>query len=79
MDEELKARKDLADAAAETYRLAQERYKSGADSYLSVLDSQRTNFSAQQGLISAQLARSASLVTLYKAMGGGSVLATSEK
>lgn len=79
VDEELKARKDLADAAAETYRLAQERYKSGADSYLSVLDSQRTNFSAQQGLISAQLARSASLVTLYKAMGGGSVLATSEK
>ena len=79
VDEELKARKDLADAAAETYRLAQERYKSGADSYLSVLDSQRTNFSAQQGLISAQLARSASLVTLYKAMGGGSVIATSEK
>lgn len=79
VDEELKARKDLADAAAETYRLAQERYKSGADSYLSVLDSQRTNFSAQQGLISAQLARSASLVTLYKAMGGGSVIATPEK
>ena len=79
VDEELKARKDLADAAAETYRLAQERYKSGADSYLSVLDSQRTNFSAQQGLISAQLARSARLVPLYKAMGGGSVIATPEK
>ena len=79
VEEELKAKKDLADAASETYRLALERYKTGADSYLSVLDSQRTHFSAQQGLISAQLARSASLVTLYKAMGGGSVLETAEK
>lgn len=75
VEEELKARKDLADAASETYRLAQERYKSGADSYLNVLDSQRTDFSAQQALISAQLARSASLVTLYKALGGGSTVA----
>ncbi len=79
VEEELKAKKDLAEAASETYRLALERYKTGADSYLSVLDSQRTHFSAQQGLISAQLARSASLVTLYKAMGGGSVLETAEK
>ncbi len=79
VEEELKAKKDLADAAGETYRLALERYKTGADSYLSVLDSQRTHFAAQQGLISAQLARSASLVTLYKAMGGGSVLETAEK
>ncbi len=79
VEEELKAKRDLAEAAGETYRLALERYKTGADSYLSVLDSQRTHFSAQQGLISAQLARSASLVTLYKAMGGGSVLETAEK
>ena len=79
VEDELKARKEFADAAAETYRLAQERYKRGADSYLSVLDSQRTHFSAQQSLISTQLSRSASLVTLYKAMGGGSVLPDAEK
>lgn len=72
--DELQARQNMADATAESFRLSQERYKNGADSYLSVLDSQRSNFSAQQGLISAKLARATSAVTLYKVLGGGSQL-----
>ena len=39
-----------------------------------MLDSQRSNFTAQQAVISAQLSRAASLVTLYKVLGGGSQL-----
>ena len=78
VERELSARRDFAKAAAESYRLATKRYKNGADSYLSVLDSQRTNFSAQQALITAELSRAASLITLYKAMGGASELAEPE-
>ena len=72
--EELLAQQQLAAATAETLRLSEERYKNGADSYLEVLDSQRSNFTAQQAVISAQLSRAASLVTLYKVLGGGSQL-----
>lgn len=72
--DELLAQQQLAAATAETLRLSEERYKNGADSYLEVLDSQRSNFSAQQAVISAQLSRAASLVTLYKVLGGGSQL-----
>ena len=78
VSQELAAQQQLADATAETFRLSQERYKNGADSYLEVLDSQRANFSAQQAVISAQLSRAASLVTLYKVLGGGSQLETEE-
>lgn len=74
VSEELKAQQQLAQATGEALRLSEQRYKNGADSYLEVLDSQRANFSAQQAVISAQLARAASLVTLYKVMGGGSQL-----
>lgn len=72
--DELLAQQQLAAATAEALRLSEERYKNGADSYLEVLDSQRSNFSAQQAVISAQLSRAASLVTLYKVLGGGSQL-----
>lgn len=72
--DELLAQQQLAAATAETLRLSEERYKNGADSYLEVLDSQRSNFSAQQAVINAQLSRAASLVTLYKVLGGGSQL-----
>lgn len=72
--EQLKASTDLANSTRRTYELAQQRYKNGIDSYLQVLDSQREEFSAQQSLINAQRSRVASLVTLYKVMGGGSQL-----
>lgn len=75
---ELDATKELAQATQKSYDLAMVRYKNGTDDYLTVLTSQRANFSAQQNLISAQLARAASLVTLYKVMGGGSQLPSTE-
>lgn len=77
--DELKATQELADATAESFRLSEERYRNGMDSYLTVLDSQRSNFSAQQSLISAKLARATSTVMLYKVLGGGSQLAQQDQ
>lgn len=51
-------------------KLSTARYRYGADSYLEVLDSQRSLYTAQQSLISLQLAEQANRITLYKVLGG---------
>jgi multidrug efflux system outer membrane protein len=61
----------LVDSTTQAFELSQRRYKSGRDSYLVVLDSQRSNYTAQQGLISTRLAEQSNRVTLYEALGGG--------
>lgn len=70
-DEELKAQQGLADAANESFKLANLRYERGVDSYLTVLDSQRSQYTAQQSLETLKLARLQNLATLYKVLGGG--------
>ena len=72
IDEQLAAQQSLTDATSESYRLSRARYEKGVDSYLTVLDSQRSLYGAQQNLIGTRLSRLASLVTLYKVLGGGS-------
>jgi multidrug efflux system outer membrane protein len=72
VDEQVAAQESLVHAVAETYRLSQVRYDKGIDSYLSVLDAQRSLYAAQQGLVSLHLAKLASQITLYAALGGGS-------
>lgn len=69
--DELAARERLAQAAGETYRLSDARYREGVDNYLSVLDAQRSAYAAQQGLVTARVARGTNFVTLYKTLGGG--------
>ncbi len=71
IDEQLAARQEWAEAASETYRLAQRRYDAGLDSYLSVLDAQRSLFAVQQGVIATRLGKYANLVNLYAILGGG--------
>jgi multidrug efflux system outer membrane protein len=71
LDDQLAAQEALTRALDRTYQLASERYRTGLDGYLSVLDAQRSLYAAQQGLIGLRLARAASLVTLYKVLGGG--------
>lgn len=61
----------LVDATQQSLRLSDARFRMGVDSYLDVLDAQRSLYSAQQGLISVELARANNLVTLYKVLGGG--------
>ena len=71
MDRRIAAQEALVAALAEVHRLSLLRFEQGIDGYLGVLDAQRSLFSAQQGLVSLRLARLASRVRLYAALGGG--------
>ena len=63
-----------AQVEAESRRLnaAEQRYTAGVSSALDRLDAQRSLFAAQQTLVQVQSQRAQSLVTLYRALGGGS-------
>ena len=71
LTEQQDAQQALVNALDETYRLSEARYKAGIDSYLNVLVAQRSQYRAQQELVSLRMARQANLVTLYKVLGGG--------
>jgi len=71
VDQQLSAQESLVRAVGETYRLSITRYERQIDSYLPVLDAQRSLYAAQQGLVSLRLAKLASQVRLYAALGGG--------
>ena len=58
--------------ALATYaNLAKEQYDAGTTSYLQVLDANRSLFSSQLDYVESQTAVLASLVDVYRAMGGG--------
>ena len=61
----------LTGSAQDARRLAQIRYEGGATSYLEVLDADTRLFSAELGLAQAQAGELASLVEIYRALGGG--------
>ena len=69
--QQLQAQRDLVEASAEYYRLAETRYRTGVDSRLTLLDAQRQLFSARQQLIDVRLAQLGSEIDLFKALGGG--------
>jgi multidrug efflux system outer membrane protein len=71
LGEQVAAQQAFVDAAALSLKLSDARYDKGVDSYLAVLDAQRTLYAAQHNLISLKLAKETNLVTLYKALGGG--------
>lgn len=66
-----RAQEALVEALDKTHRLATARYEAGIDGYLGVLVAQRALFGGQQTLVGVRLAEQANLVTLYKALGGG--------
>ncbi len=70
-DEELQAQRNVAEAEAARFRLAQLRYDNGVASYLDLLDAQRSLFAAQQALVQIRLQQLQNQVLLYKALGGG--------
>ena len=72
--DQLTATRDQLDAAADNYKLADMRYRGGIDSYLDSLVAQRSLYSAQQTQINTQLIRASNLVTLYRALGGDSLV-----
>ncbi len=65
------ARTDQVKAITVATRLALHRYEGGVSSYFEVLDAQRQLFDAQLGLARAQRDELASVVLLYRALGGG--------
>jgi multidrug efflux system outer membrane protein len=71
LDEQLEAQLARVEAERKRYEISELRYRTGIESYLAVLTAQRDLYAAQQQLIDVRLARLASLVTLYKALGGG--------
>ena len=71
LDERVASQAALAEASARSYRIYEARYQKGADTYQTSLTAQRNLYTAQQGLISARLAKASNQVTLYKVLGGG--------
>jgi multidrug efflux system outer membrane protein len=77
--EQLRATAAQADAAADTYRLAEARYRGGIDTFLTSLDAQRSLYAARRTLVNTRLIQASNLVTLYRTLGGDSLLrATSQ-
>lgn len=58
-------------ALSESVRLSNLRYRGGLDSYLQVLDAERNLFGGQLTLAQLRLQELASVVQLYRALGGG--------
>jgi len=71
INERLDAQRELTAATDKSYDLSLALYEQGSDSFLEVLDAQRSLYSAQQTLISLELAEQVNRVTLYKVLGGG--------
>ena len=61
------------------YTLSQLRYDEGYTSYLTLLDAIRNLFEAQIDLVQAQNENFASVIGLYRAMGGGWIVQAEQK
>jgi multidrug efflux system outer membrane protein len=70
--QEFRQQQELLVASAEdAARLSHMRYSGGVASYLEVLTNETNYFSAELGLVQAQLNERLTLVQLYKSLGGG--------
>ncbi len=61
-------------AAQDTFRLTEARYRGGIDTFLTSLDAQRSYYTAQRRLVATQLVTATNRVTLYRTLGGDSLL-----
>jgi NodT family efflux transporter outer membrane factor (OMF) lipoprotein len=71
LQEQRRQEEQLVRTLEETVRLSELRYRGGLDSYLQVLDAQRNLFNGQLVLAQLRLQERASVVQLYRALGGG--------
>jgi NodT family efflux transporter outer membrane factor (OMF) lipoprotein len=69
--ERVAARRAAADSARNAAQLAHQLYQSGLADFQSVLVSERTRLSAEDNLATAEAGLRTSLISLYKALGGG--------
>jgi multidrug efflux system outer membrane protein len=80
--DQLVAEETQVRALEAAYAIARRRYESGVSSYLDVLDVQRSLFTAQLTLVQTEQQYLASVVQLYRALGGswnGSAIARSAR
>lgn len=70
-DTQFKSTQKAAKAQAEVLRLERLRFKAGVADGMDLLDAERNYFSAQQSMLSTELALLQNIVTLYTALGGG--------
>jgi NodT family efflux transporter outer membrane factor (OMF) lipoprotein len=70
-NEQRTQQEQLVQTLTESARLAQQRYEGGLDSYLPVLDAQRNLFQGELELARLRQQELASVVQLYRALGGG--------
>jgi NodT family efflux transporter outer membrane factor (OMF) lipoprotein len=61
----------LVGALLDATRLSTQRYEGGLDSYLQVLDAERNRFQSELDLAAIRRLELASIVELYRALGGG--------
>jgi multidrug efflux system outer membrane protein len=73
LEEQVRLLRATQAAQDERARLAKLRYDNGAAAFLEVLDAQRDQLAAQQLLVQTRRALLSSRVTLYAALGGGSL------
>ena len=76
--DQLASAERLAAAEQRRLKIAEVRYDSGVNGYLEVLTAQTDLYNAQLALTGIRVNRLASLVDLYRALGGGWVRSTSE-
>jgi multidrug efflux system outer membrane protein len=62
----------------EAVRLSNQRYLAGRSDYLEVLQAEQQQFAAENAVAQTRFNRLASLVQLYKALGGGWQLSDQE-
>ncbi|MFS2111526.1 efflux transporter outer membrane subunit [Sphingomonas sp. Sphisp140] len=74
IDDQLKADTANLTAAQDNYRLSEARYRGGIDNFLANLVAQRSYYTAQRGLVNTRLVEATNLVTLYRTLGGDSLL-----
>jgi len=72
--DQLGANRRFLTAAADTYRLTEASYRGGITPFLNTLDAQRSLYSAQRTVIATQLTAASNRVSLYRVLGGDSLL-----
>jgi len=74
IDDQLGANRRFLNAASDTYRLTDASYRGGVTQFLNTLDAQRSLYSAQRTVVATQLTAASNRVTLYRVLGGDSLL-----
>lgn len=72
--DQLRAQTNFRIAAADTLQLVNARYRGGIDTFLTSLDAQRSLYTAQRNLVTTTLVGATNRVTLYRVLGGDSLL-----